>query len=264
MTALFISHGAPTLAIEPGETGKLLAALSASLPRPSAILVASAHWDTRTPKISTATKPQTIHDFGGFPKQMYEIEYPANGAPEISTKAANLLIDAGISTMLDTTRGLDHGAWVPLMLMYPKADIPVVQISIQSGQSPQAHFALGQALSALQADNVMLIASGSVTHNLHDFFSPQRDAKTLHYVPEFANWLAEKIEKNDCAALFDYRHQNQYGARAHPTEDHILPLFVALGWANGAGHKHLARLPVTRYTPENTYGILAMDIYHWP
>ena len=104
---------------------------------------------------------------------MYEIQYAANGAPEMSTKAADLLINAGISTTLDATRGLDHGAWVPLRLMYPKADIPVAQISIQSGQSPQAHYALGQALSALQADNVMLIASGSVTHNLHDFFSPQ-------------------------------------------------------------------------------------------
>ncbi len=261
MTALFISHGAPTLAIEPGETGKLLAELAASLPRPSAILVASAHWDTQTPTLSTTGKPETIHDFGGFPQQMYDIQYPANGAPAIATKAADLLTHTGIHSKMDAVRGLDHGAWVPLMLMYPEADIPVAQVSIQSRQSPQAHFAMGQALSALQAENVMLVASGSVTHNLHDFFSPQRDALALHYVPAFADWLAEKIGQNDSAALFDYRNQNQYAVRAHPTEDHILPLFVALGWANGAGHLS-ASAPV-RYTPENTYGILAMDIYRW-
>ena len=258
MTALFISHGAPMLAIEPGETGKRLAELGAFLPRPSAILVVSAHWDTQTPAISTTSKPETIHDFGGFPKQLYEIEYPADGAPAMATKAADLLKQAGITAKIDNRRGLDHGAWVPLMLMYPQADIPVAQISIQSGQSPQAHFALGQALSALQADNVMLIASGSATHNLGDFFSPQRDAKTLDYVPLFANWLAEKIENNDNAALLDYRHQSQYAVKAHPTEDHILPLFVALGWANGVKYQQLKR-----FTPENTYGILAMDIYQW-
>ena len=258
MTVLFISHGAPMLAIEPGETGKLLAKLGASLPRPSAILVASAHWDTQIPAISTTSKPEAIYDFGGFPKPLYEIEYPANGAPAMATKAADLLKQAGITAKVDIRRGLDHGAWVPLMLMYPQADIPVAQISIQSGQSPQAHFAIGQALSALQADNVMLIASGSATHNLGDFFSPQRDAKTLDYVPLFANWLAEKIESNDNAALLDYRDQSQYAVKAHPTEDHILPLFVALGWANGAGYQQ-----VKRFTPENTYGILAMDIYQW-
>lgn len=263
MTAFFISHGAPTLAIEPGETGKLLAELGASLPRPSAILVASAHWDTQLPTISTCKKPETIHDFGGFSKQMYEIQYPANGAPAMAVKAADLLIHAGINVRLDVARGLDHGAWVPLMLMYPQANILVAQISIQSEQSPQAHFELGQALSDLQADNVMLIASGSATHNLHDFFSPQRDAKTLDYVPQFANWLAERIEKSDHAALFDYRNQNQFAVRAHPTEDHILPLFVALGWANGSRNKQAVNKPVKRYTPENTYGILAMDIYHW-
>ncbi len=246
------------LAIEPGETGKLLAELGAFLPQPSAILVASAHWDTQTPTISSTSQPETIHDFGGFPKQLYEIEYPANGAPAMANKAADLLKQAGITAKIDSRRGLDHGAWVPLMLMYPEANIPVAQISTQTGQSPQAHFALGQALSALQADNVMLIASGSATHNLGDFFSAQRDAKTLDYVPLFANWLAEKIEGNDNAALLDYRHQSQYAVKAHPTEDHILPLFVALGWANGVKYQQ-----VKRYTPENTYGILAMDIYQW-
>ena len=258
MTALFISHGAPMLAIEPGETGKLLAELGASLPRPSAILMVSAHWDTQTPTISSTSQPETIHDFGGFPKQLYKIEYPANGAPAMANKAADLLKQAGITATIDNRRGLDHGAWVPLMLMYPEANIPVAQISIQTGQSPQAHFALGQALSALQADNVMLIASGSATHNLGDFFSAQRDAKTLDYVPLFANWLAEKIEDNDSAALLDYRIQSQYAVKAHPTEDHILPLFVALGWANSLKYQQ-----VKRYTPENTYGILAMDIYQW-
>lgn len=176
----------------------------------------------------------------------------------MANKAADFLKQAGINARLDSARGLDHPAWVPLMLMYPMANIPVAQISIQSAQSPQAHFALGKALSALQNDNVLLIASGSATHNLGDFFSAQRDAKTLDYVPLFANWLAEKIEQNDSEALFDYCHQTQYAVKAHPTEDHIFPLFMAHGWANGAGYQS-----IKRYTPENTYGILAMDIYQW-
>ncbi len=263
MTTLFISHGAPTLAIEPGETGKLLSTLGASLPRPDAILVVSAHWDTPTATISNAVKPETIHDFRGFPKPLYDIQYPANGSPMLATKTARLLENVGIAIQQEN-RGLVHGAWVPLRLMFPDADIPVTQLSIQSPETqrlvtqnlpaPSAHYALGQAISALQDDNVMIICSGAITHNLNDFFSSQIDAGALDYVSKFADWMGEKIVLNDIDALINYRTQSQDGLRAHPSEDHILPLFVALGSARGK--------PI-RYQPETTYGILAMDTYVW-
>ncbi len=254
MTTLFISHGAPTLATEPGATGSLLTQLTASIPRPAAILVVSAHWDTPQPRLSTATRPQTIHDFSGFPLALYKLQYPAPGAPELAEKTAALLDQAGFSPELDATRGLDHGAWVPLRLMYPDADIPVTQLSIQGTAGPSAHLDMGHAIAGLQQDNVLILCSGAVTHNLRHFFTSERDAEVLDYVTEFADWLGRRIAAADHAALLDYRNSS-YGRQAHPSEDHILPLFVALGAGEGK--------PVTRYQPENTYGILAMDVYHW-
>jgi len=254
VTTLLISHGAPTLAIEPGETGKLLSRLAVSIPRPSAILAVSAHWDTARPKISSTKTPQTIHDFSNFPPALYQLQYPAPGAPELAEKTAELLSQAGFHPELDGGRGLDHGAWVPLRLMYPEADIPVTQLSIQSQAGPQTHIETGRAIASLQQDNVLILCSGAVTHNLRDFFSARRDAAILDYVPEFADWLGEKIAAKDYAALVDYRN-SPHGRQAHPSEDHILPLFVAVGAGEGR--------TVTRYQPENTYGILAMDVYHW-
>lgn len=263
MTTLFISHGAPTLAIEPGETGKLLATLGNSLPRPDAILVVSAHWDTPLATVSNTVKPETIHDFRGFPKTLYDIQYPANGSPILTRKTARLLENADISIQHEN-RGLDHGAWVPLRLMFPEADIPVAQLSIQSAEqqrihaqslpAPSAHYALGQAISALQDDNIMILCSGAITHNLSDFFSTQIDVEALDYVSKFADWMGDKIALNDIEALINYRTQSEYGLLAHPSEDHILPLFVALGAGRGK--------PI-RYQPETTYGILAMDTYVW-
>lgn len=272
MTTLFISHGAPTLAIEPGETGKLLSTLGATLSLPDAILVVSAHWDTPIATVSNAVKPETIHDFGGFPKAMYNIQYPADGSPTLANKVVHLLNNSGI-TIQQENRGLDHGAWVPLKLMYPNADIPVTQLSIQSQPSknlnsqnlveqrlhtPSAHFALGQAIGALQNDYIMIICSGAITHNLRDFFSTKIDVEALDYVAQFADWMGEKIALNDINSLLNYRTLSQFGQKAHPSEDHILPLFVALGAANAA-----AKAKPIRYQPETTYGILAMDTYVW-
>ncbi|HEY8353504.1 MAG TPA: class III extradiol ring-cleavage dioxygenase [Methylophilaceae bacterium] len=254
MTILFVSHGAPTLATEPGATGRLLAQLAENIPRPTAVLVISSHWDTLQPRLSKATAPQTIHDFYGFPPELYQIRYPAPGAPELAKKAAALLRQAGFETGLDATRGLDHGAWVPLRLMYPDADIPVTQLSIQSQSGPRVHFEIGRTIAGLQKDGVLILCSGAVTHNLRHFFTGERNAEVLDYVAEFADWLGQRIAAGDTAALLDYRN-NFYGRQAHPSEDHILPLFVALGAGAGA--------PVTRYQPETTYGILAMDVYRW-
>ncbi|MCB5188948.1 dioxygenase [Methylobacillus caricis] len=254
MTTLFISHGAPTLAMEPGATGRLLAELGRSLPRPDAILAVSAHWDTTQPRVSAVQHPETIHDFGGFPRQMYEIQYPAPGAPALAMRVLEILADSFPTARMDAKRGLDHGAWVPLMLMYPQADIPVTQLSIQSSAGPLVHYKLGQALSALQQENIMLLCSGAITHNLHDFFTSDRNAAVLDYVPAFSDWVAGRIASKDIQSLLDYRQLAPGGNRAHPHEDHLMPLFVALGAAQGKS---------VRYEPENTYGILAMDTYVW-
>lgn len=254
MTTLFVSHGAPTLALEPGETGKMLATLAASLPRPDAILVISAHWDTRVPTVSLAAHPATIHDFAGFPAALYAINYPVPGAPALANKVLELLAAHEIPAQTHTDRGLDHGAWVPLSLMYPEADIPVTQLSIQSRTTPAAQFALGQALQSLHAENVLILASGAITHNLSDFFTGQRDATPLAYVNAFSDWVAGQLASEQAQTLLNYRTENREGIQAHPSEDHLMPLFVAAGSAQG--------IP-KRYTPETTYGILAMDAYVW-
>lgn len=257
MTTLFVSHGAPTLALEPGNTGRVLADIATRFPRPEAIVVVSAHWDTRVPMVSLASQPETIHDFGGFPPALYAQQYPAPGAPGLAQQVATLVQAQDIPVHMQAQRGLDHGAWVPLMLMYPQADIPVTQLSIQSGTSPAQQFALGQALQSLHAENMLILASGAITHNLADFFTANRDAAPLPYVTEFADWVAERIQAQQWQRLINYRVECPQAVRAHPTEDHLMPLFVAAGSvAENAG-------TVQRFTPENTYGILAMDAYLW-
>lgn len=254
MTTLFVSHGAPTLAIEPGHTGQMLAQVAAAIPRPDAILVVSAHWDTRVPTVSLATQPETIHDFAGFPPAMYAQQYAAPGAPALAHEVAALLQAHDIPVQAHPQRGLDHGAWVPLMLMYPQADIPVTQLSIQSRSTPAQQFALGQALQSLHAQHVLILASGAITHNLSDLFTAHRDAAPLPYVAPFADWMAERIQKQQWQSLLNYRTECPQGVQAHPSEDHLMPLFVAAGSGVGIAQ---------RFTPENTYGILAMDAYLW-
>jgi 4,5-DOPA dioxygenase extradiol len=254
MTTLFVSHGAPMLAIEPGHTGQLLAEIAASVPRPDAILVVSAHWDTRVATVSLAAQPQTIHDFAGFPPALYAKQYPAPGAPALAQLVLALLQAHDITAQTHDDRGLDHGAWVPLMLMYPEADIPVTQLSIQSRATPAEQFALGCALQGLHQHNILILASGAITHNLSDFFSADRDAAPLSYVLPFADWMAERIMQQQWQRLLNYRVECPQGVQAHPSEDHLMPLFVAAGSAIGTAK---------RFTPENTYGILAMDAYLW-
>lgn len=254
MTTVFVSHGAPSLILEPGETGQILARIAADLPKPEAILVISAHWDTRVPAVSLATQPETIHDFGGFPAELYAKQYPAPGAPALANRVAEVLQAHGIPVQTQADRGLDHGAWVPLSLMYPAADIPVTQLSIQSRSTPAQHFALGQALRSLHAQNVLILASGAVTHNLSDFFTGDRDVTPLPYVHAFADWIARQLATGQIPGLLNYRVECPEGIQAHPGEDHLMPLFVAAGSAPGIPQ---------RFTPETTYGILAMDAYVW-
>ncbi len=231
LPTVFLSHGAPTHATEPGAAGRAWEALGRALPRPRAILMASAHWETALPLLTGNPKPQTIHDFGGFPRELYALQYPAPGAPELATRAVALLKDAGITAGVDGCRGLDHGAWVPLLHMYPAHDVPVVQVSVQTEMGPAHHVALGRALAPLAADGVLIVGSGHATHNLRDWATHRGRREPLPYVQAFAQWVGERLTDGDTAALIDYRERAPEAVRAHPTEEHFLPLHVAWGAA---------------------------------
>ena len=234
---LFVPHGAPTFALAPGAAGAALAEQARSLPQPRAIIMISAHWSADTLRVGSAPRPDTVHDFWGFPDALYRIRYPASGCPEAAAEVARTLADQGLDVACDPRQGLDHGAWVPLRLMYPDAEVPVIPLSLPNNGGPEAAWALGQALAPLTERGFLIIGSGSITHSLRDFhIASQRGSGTPDYVIQFADWLAERCEQGDLSALFDYRRQAPEAARAHPTEEHLLPFFVALGAAGNAAH----------------------------
>ena len=243
------------LALQPSAAREFLGGLGTSLPRPAAIVVVSAHWESSgSVAVSLAGQPGTIHDFGGFPRALFEMSYPAPGAPAIASRAAALLEQAGIRVVRSTDRGLDHGAWVPLRLMYPEADIPVAQVSIVRGASPAAHLRIGEALQSLRQEGVLVIGSGSLTHNLYELRPHDTAAEVPGWVSEFGDWMKSRIEAGDTEALLAYRSAAPHAARNHPTDEHLMPLFVALG---AAGTGATAR----RLHASYEYGVLAMDAY---
>jgi 4,5-DOPA dioxygenase extradiol len=252
--AVFVSHGAPTLILSEAAARGFLAGFGKALGRPSAILAVSAHWETATPRLSSATEPETIHDFYGFPRALYEMRYRAPGAPALARRAAALLDRAGIAAASET-HGLDHGAWVPLMLMYPDADIPVTQLSVQTGLGAAHQLKVGAALQALREDGVLILASGSATHNLGELRMGTIDAPAVPWVTEFTDWLAQAVEDGRTGDLVDYRTRAPNAPRNHPSEEHFLPFFTALGAAGAAKGR--------RVHASTTYGALAMDAYRW-
>lgn len=255
LPTLFISHGSPMLAIEDSPARRFLQQLGASLPRPRAIVVASAHWETReAPAVSLAAQPETIHDFGGFPRALFEIDYPAPGAPAVAERVAALLEEDGHAVRRSADRGLDHGAWVPLRLMYPEAGIPVTQVSVLRGATPADHVRLGRALSPLRDEGVLVIGSGSLTHNLYEFRGQDIDAPVPEWVSGFGAWMKSRLDDNRQEDLLAYRRLAPFAERNHPTEEHLLPLFVAMG-AAGADAR------AERLHASYEYGILAMDVY---
>ena len=231
LPTLFVSHGSPMLAVQPGRTGEMLAAVGQALPRPRAILVVSAHWMTSVPTVSTSQHPETIHDFGGFPRVLYTLEYPAPGDPVLGEAIATRLTRAGIPATTDGRRGLDHGAWVPLRYLAPAADSPVQQLSLPRRRSPSPYLALGRALQGLDAEGVLVIGSGSITHNLYEFEMDGEDVDPR--AKAFTDWIEARLGAADVAALLDYRRQAPHAAWAHPTDEHLMPLFVALGATTG-------------------------------
>ncbi len=258
MPAVFVSHGAPTHALDAGAAGDAWAALGRSLPRPRAILAISPHWDTEAPMVSAAKAPETIHDFYGFPQPLYSIEYPAPGAPDLACRVAALLVEAGIPTAVHPNRGLDHGAWVPLRAMYPAADVPVMQLSTQWRRGPEHHLRLGNALAPLSDEGILILATGGLTHNLREFFEASASStaapSAAPWVRGFQQWMFERLSAGDIDALLDYRRSAPHAVRAHPTDDHLMPLYVALGAISGS-------LRATRVHEGVDFGTLAMDAY---
>lgn len=255
LPTFFISHGSPMLAIQESPAHQFLLDLGDTFPKPKAIVIASAHWESiGAPAISLAKNPETIHDFGGFPRALFEIQYPAPGAPEIAIQARALLEQEGLTVKTSTNRGLDHGAWVPLRLMYPQADIPVTQVSILHGATPTEQLRVGYALRNLRNEGVLVIGSGSLTHNLYEFRGHDIDASVPSWVSDFYRWMQEHLEQGDTESLLNYRDRAPYAAKNHPSEEHIAPLFVAMGAAGES-------IKAERIHSGYEYGVLAMDIY---
>lgn len=253
--ALFVPHGAPTFALRPGAAGAALTAKAKSLVTPRAIIIVSAHWDTAVPTVGFADRPDTVHDFWGFPPELYEIRYPATGCREAAEEVVAAINASGLPVKRDENHGLDHGAWVPLRLMFPDAEVPVIPLSIQSAGGPEQAYRLGQALAPLAERGFLVIASGNVTHNLRDYQRAyQTGGQTPAYVREFSNWLAGRLAEHDVPALLDYRRQSPGGMQAHPSDEHLLPLYVAFG----AGGEHPQ---IDRFHAGIDDYVIAMDAY---
>ena len=254
-------------ALDAGAAGEVWAALAQSLPQPSAVLMVTAHWETNLPMLSGNPRPSMIYDFGGFPDALYRIKYAAPGAPDVAARAVALLKTAGITAAVDGCRGMDHGAWVPLLKMVPNADVPILLLSVQPSLGTAHHYRVGQALQALRNENVLIVGSGHLTHNLRDWSPPSgalhRESRTsarvsdvLDYAQQFQTWMFEHIMAHDIDSLLAYRELAPHAARAHPSEEHLLPLFVALG---AAGDNYVAERVFAGFEG----GALAMDAYRF-
>lgn len=254
LPTLFISHGSPMNGIEQTPSSEAWAKLGRKYPHPRAVLLASAHWETSLPTLSGNAKPETIHDFGGFPDALFQVRYPAPGAPELAAEAVALLKSSGITAGINGCRGLDHGAWVPLKWMYPDADVPVAEISLQPEMGAARHVELGRALAPLADKDILIIGSGHATHNLRDWMANPQRREPLRYAQVFADWLHERLTARDTESLIAYRERGPDAARAHPTEEHFLPLLVAWG---AAGENARAERVFTGFDG----GALANDTY---
>lgn len=257
MPTLFVSHGSPMLAVVDSAARRFLAQLGPKLPAPTAVVVVSAHYDTPTTEVTAAERPDTIHDFGGFPDELYRLRYPAPGHPELARAIVARLEAADIPARLAPDRGLDHGAWIPLSLMLPRADVPVLQISINSRRSPEQHFALGRALRSLRDAGTLVLGSGGATHNLALYAHARGrddDSAPPEWVEAFNEWTAGAVAARRFDDLFRYAERAPHAAQNHPTPEHYLPLFVTLGTAHDGE-------PGVRIHSSYDRGLLSLDAY---
>lgn len=251
---LFLSHGAPPFALEPGRAGHLLAALGKSLLSPAAILVVSPHWRTTKLTVMAKAKPETMYDFGGFDPRLMQLKYPAIGHPELAATTADLLQSEGFQVDIDTHRDFDHGVWVPLLHMLPFADVPVFQLSMPHALNARKAFALGRALQPLSKQGVMILGSGSLTHNLYEFSIAGADDAS--YAKEFTHWVRMRVLGRDSEALINAQTLAPHAKRAHPSDEHYLPLLIALGAASPDSQAQVLEGGMT-------YGVLSMESYFW-
>jgi 4,5-DOPA dioxygenase extradiol len=251
---LFISHGSPTFAVEPGLLGPQLASVGKQLPALKAVLVVSPHWQTKDLKVMGTARPETVHDFAGFPSSLYALRYPVAGEPVLANEAQRLLKAAGFATTRDDRRGLDHGAWVPLLHLLPDAKVPVFQVSMPFDLTTHTAVKVGQALAPLRDQGVLIVASGSMTHNLHDF--RHAGAQPEAYAQEFAAWVDVAVRAKGLRQLLDYRTEAPHAVRAHPSEEHYLPLLIAMGATNDQDALSALQGGVSN-------GAVSMDSYLW-
>lgn len=251
---LFVPHGAPTFALAPGAAGAAMSAVVSKLAAPRAIVIVSPHWNTRIPTVSSASQLETIHDFYGFPAELYDIEYPATGCPEVAKEVMVALRAAGFE-VADSQHGLDHGAWQPLRQMFPDADVPIVPLSMQITAGPAHAYRIGQALAPLALQNIWVVASGNITHNLRDWqIATALGGQEPAYVKQFTDWVEAQLGNHNLQALLNYRQLSEAGCQAHPSEDHLLPLFVALGAAGEDAQAQAFFRGISNY-------VIAMDGY---
>lgn len=255
LPTIFVSHGAPSLILEKDQTTQFFAELGTKLPRPRGIICISAHWESPEPLVTFNLQRQTIYDFFGFPEALYQLEYPATGSNIFADQAIAALRTANFAAQLHPSRGFDHGVWVPLKLMYPEVDIPVIQLSIQSNQSAEYHWEIGQGLRKLRENGILILASGSATHNLQGFRHYPKDSVPLDYALNFDQWLVNAIEAGDRQTLLNYKEIAPEAQRNHPTPEHFLPLFVAMGAADQPQGQRIHQA--------FTYGTLSMAAFQW-
>jgi len=242
------------LAVQDSPAGRFLDALGDALPRPRAIVVASAHFTTAQPASGAHPNPHTVHDFGGFPEPLYAIQYPAPGLAPLAEDIVARLVDAGLPASVRPGHGLDHGVWVPLRRMYPNADIPVVPLSVMPQYDAATHLAVGRALAELRDEGVLVIGSGGFVHNLGDLDWNHPHAPLAPWAAEFSQWMHAALDAGDWPALLDWERRAPHARHAHPTVEHLMPLFVALG---AAGEAPQARA-IHR---SHEFGSLALDAF---
>ncbi len=226
MPTLFVGHGSPMNAIEDNEFTKGWEKIALTIPKPEAILCVSAHWYVPSTLITTAQQPQTIHDFYGFPPELYQQQYPAPGAPELAAIVSSSLLEYSIG--LDTTWGLDHGTWSVLKKMYPEADIPTIQLSIDHSMPPQFHFELGKRMDFLRDQGVLIIGSGNLVHNLGAVIWNSEDS-VFEWAKEFEDTIIDSLTDNDESVFVDFENIQEITRKSHPSLDHYLPFLYAVG-----------------------------------
>jgi 4,5-DOPA dioxygenase extradiol len=244
MPSLFISHGAPNIVLSDLPAKHFLQTLARELPKPTAIIVASAHFEHEGPAVVTDPTPPMIYDFGGFEDVLYDMVYPAPGSPALALEFIELLANAGFEPTTIAKRGFDHGTWNPLMLVFPNADIPVVQLSIDPTRNARYHYDIGIALASLAKKDVLIIGSGHITHNLRGFFQRGRDPKFDIMLDQasaaFVAWIEHHVSVGDTEALLNWETQAPFAVENHPQTEHFMPFFVALG--AGGAHGQSVRL----------------------